>query len=145
MTSLQTSGALLQGVSITDVLQTALRLVGLRIYHFGVGFQAAGRLRSRGLSVFRSAGRNASLRAIDPCPCRLRKPSLDNPATARNKVVHGAAVSPDDRYAFISVEGVGSEPGTLEIIDLETLKTVATVDVPEQAAGIDFWKMEPVK
>jgi len=63
----------------------------------------------------------------------------------KRKVVHGAVVSPDDRYAFITVEGIGSEPGTVEIIDLATLKTVATVDVPEQAAGIDFWKMEPVK
>jgi len=63
----------------------------------------------------------------------------------KRKVVHGATVSPDDRYAFISVEGVGAEPGTVEIIDLETLKTVATVDVPQQAAGIDFWKMEPAK
>jgi DNA-binding beta-propeller fold protein YncE len=61
----------------------------------------------------------------------------------KRKVVHGATVSPDSRYAFISVEGIGSEPGTVEIIDLESLKTVATVDVPPQAAGIDFWKMEP--
>jgi DNA-binding beta-propeller fold protein YncE len=63
----------------------------------------------------------------------------------QRKVVHGAVVSPDDRYAFISVEGVGSEPGTVEVIDLSTLKTVATVDVGSQAAGIDFWKMEPSK
>jgi DNA-binding beta-propeller fold protein YncE len=63
----------------------------------------------------------------------------------KRKVVHGAVVSPDDRYAFITVEGIGAEPGTVEIIDLETLKTVATVDVPQQAAGIDFWKMEPSK
>ncbi len=55
----------------------------------------------------------------------------------RRRVVHGAAVSADDRYAFISVEGVGSEPGTLEIIDLVTLKTVATVDVGQMAGGID--------
>ncbi len=61
------------------------------------------------------------------------------------KVVHGVAISPDDRYAFISVEGVGAEPGTVEVIDLETLKTVATVDVGEQAAGIDVWRTEPVK
>ncbi|MCI0485899.1 MAG: YncE family protein [Blastocatellia bacterium] len=60
----------------------------------------------------------------------------------KRKVVHGAVVSPDNRYAFISVEGIGSEPGTVEVIDLETLKTVATVDVPEQAAGIDFLRME---
>jgi DNA-binding beta-propeller fold protein YncE len=61
------------------------------------------------------------------------------------KVVHGAVVSPDDRYAFISVEGVGSEPGTVEVIDLATYKTVATVDVGSQAAGIDFWKLETSK
>ena len=63
----------------------------------------------------------------------------------KRKVIHGATVSPDSRYAFISVEGIGSEPGTVEVIDLETLKTVATVDLPEQAAGIDFFKMEPAK
>jgi DNA-binding beta-propeller fold protein YncE len=61
------------------------------------------------------------------------------------KIVHGAVVSPDDRYAFISVEGVGAEPGTVEVIDLSSLKTVATVDVGPQAAGIDFWKTEPSK
>lgn len=58
----------------------------------------------------------------------------------KRKVVHGVVVSPDNRYAFVSVEGIGAEPGTVEIIDLETLKTVATVDVAPQAAGIDFWK-----
>jgi DNA-binding beta-propeller fold protein YncE len=63
----------------------------------------------------------------------------------KRKVIHGAVVSPDNRYAFISVEGVGAQPGTVEIIDLESLKTVATVDVPEQAAGIDFFKLEPAK
>jgi DNA-binding beta-propeller fold protein YncE len=63
----------------------------------------------------------------------------------KRKVVHGAVVSPDDRYAFISVEGVGTEPGTVEVIDLASLKIVATVDVGPQAAGIDFWKMEPSK
>ena len=61
------------------------------------------------------------------------------------KVVHGAVVTPDNRYAFISVEGVGSEPGTVEVIDLAALKTVATVDVGSQAAGIDFYKTEPSK
>lgn len=63
----------------------------------------------------------------------------------KRRVIHGAVVSPDNRYAFISVEGVGSEPGTVEVIDLDALKTVATVDLPEQAAGIDFFKMEPAK
>lgn len=65
--------------------------------------------------------------------------------STKRKVVHGAVVTPDNRYAFISVEGVGTDPGTVEIIDLESLKTVATVDVAEQAAGIDFWKTESAK
>ena len=63
----------------------------------------------------------------------------------RRKVLHGVVVSPDDRYAFVSVEGIGSEPGTVEIIDLGSLKIVASVDVPEQAAGIEFLRTEPAK
>jgi DNA-binding beta-propeller fold protein YncE len=63
----------------------------------------------------------------------------------KRKVVHGAVVTPDNRYAFISVEGVGAEPGTVEVIDLGAMKTVATIDLPPQAAGIDFWKTEPSK
>jgi DNA-binding beta-propeller fold protein YncE len=63
----------------------------------------------------------------------------------RRKVVHGAVVTPDNRYAFISVEGIGSDPGTVEVIDLDSMKTVATLDVPQQAAGIDFWKTEASK
>ena len=61
----------------------------------------------------------------------------------KRKVVHGVAVSPDNRYAFISVEGVGDAPGTVEMIDLESLKTIATVDVGHQAAGLDVWKRVP--
>lgn len=60
----------------------------------------------------------------------------------KRKVVHGVVVSPDNRYAFVSVEGIGSEPGTVEIIDLVALKTVATVEVAPQAAGLDFWRIE---
>jgi DNA-binding beta-propeller fold protein YncE len=60
----------------------------------------------------------------------------------RRKVLHGTVVSPDDRYAFVSVEGIGAEPGTVEIVDLATLKIVASVDVAEGAAGIDFLRVE---
>jgi DNA-binding beta-propeller fold protein YncE len=59
----------------------------------------------------------------------------------RRKVVHGVAVSPDDRYAFISVEGVAAEPGTVEILDLTSLTIVASVDVGPQAGGIDVMKV----
>jgi len=60
----------------------------------------------------------------------------------KRKVVHGVVVSPDNLYAFVTVEGVGEEPGTVEVVDLAALKIVAEVDTPPQAAGIDFWKME---
>jgi DNA-binding beta-propeller fold protein YncE len=60
----------------------------------------------------------------------------------KRKVVHGVVISLDSRYAFVTVEGVGVEPGTVEVVDLEVKKTVAIVDTPPQAAGIDFWKIE---
>ncbi len=63
----------------------------------------------------------------------------------KRKIVHGAVVTPDNRYAFISVEGIGSDPGTVEVIDLNSLTNVGTLDIPPQAAGIDFWKTEPAK
>jgi DNA-binding beta-propeller fold protein YncE len=63
------------------------------------------------------------------------------PTTRR--VVHGAAVSSDDRYAFISQEGIGSEPGAVDVIDLHARQKVATIDVGQQAGGVDFWKVSP--
>jgi DNA-binding beta-propeller fold protein YncE len=63
-------------------------------------------------------------------------------ATTR-PVVHGVALSSDDRYAFVSVEGVGSEPGTVEVIDLAALRQVGSADVGQMAGGIDFLAMEP--
>jgi DNA-binding beta-propeller fold protein YncE len=62
------------------------------------------------------------------------------PTTRR--VPSGLVISPDDRYAFVSQEGVGAEPGTVDVIDLRTLARVASVDVGQQAGGIDFWKSE---
>ena len=77
--------------------------------------------------------------------------SIFNPETGKElariptkrQVVHGAVVSPDDHYAFISEEGIGAEPGTVEMIDLDAMKSIAAIDVGEQAGGIDFWKTEP--
>lgn len=60
------------------------------------------------------------------------------PTTRR--VVHGVAITEDDRYAFVSNEGVGSEKSTVDIIDLVTLRVVATVEVGQQAGGIEIWK-----
>ncbi|MDN5200851.1 YncE family protein [Fulvivirgaceae bacterium BMA10] len=58
------------------------------------------------------------------------------------KVSHGIAISPDSRYAFVSVEGIGGEPGSVDVIDLETLRIVDTANIGKQAGGIVFWKME---
>ncbi len=58
-------------------------------------------------------------------------------------VTHGVAISPDSRFAFVSVEGVGAEPGKVDIYDLRSFRRVADVEVGQQAAGIAFWRMEP--
>jgi DNA-binding beta-propeller fold protein YncE len=58
-------------------------------------------------------------------------------------VTHGVAISPDSRYAFVSSEGVGGEPGKVDVFDLAARAKVGTVDVGKQASGIAFWRMEP--
>ena len=58
-------------------------------------------------------------------------------------VTHGVAVTPDSRYAFVSVEGKGAEPGKVDVYDLQTFEMVGSVDVGQQAGGIIFWRMEP--
>ena len=58
------------------------------------------------------------------------------------KVTHGVVISPDDRYAFVSSEGIGGESGTVDIIDLQTLEMVDVIEVGKQAAGIAFWKID---
>ena len=57
-------------------------------------------------------------------------------------VTHGVEVSPDSRYAFVSSEGVGAEPGKVDVFDLSDFSRVGDVEVGQQAGGIAFWKME---
>jgi YVTN family beta-propeller protein len=52
------------------------------------------------------------------------------------KIVHGVAYSPDGRYAYISAESIGADPGSVDMIDLSTKQVVATVAVPSQPTGI---------
>jgi DNA-binding beta-propeller fold protein YncE len=59
-------------------------------------------------------------------------------------VTHGVVVSPDGRYAFVTAEGVGGEPGAVDIFALDSYERVASVDVGQQAGGIAFWKKTPV-
>lgn len=58
----------------------------------------------------------------------------DIPGT--RKVVSGVVVSADSRYAFVTLEGIGGDPGTVDVIDLATLKKVGSVETGKQAGGI---------
>lgn len=58
------------------------------------------------------------------------------------KVTHGVAISSDSKYAFVSVEGIGDDPGMVDVFDLQTLKLVDTAYLGKQAGGIAFWKIE---
>ena len=55
-------------------------------------------------------------------------------------VVHGVAFSPDSRYAYISQESIGADPGAIDVIDLTTRQQVFTVPVPAQPTGIVVWR-----
>ena len=58
-------------------------------------------------------------------------------------VTHGVAMTPDSRYAFVSVEGKGAEPGKVDVYDLQNYELIGSVGVGQQAGGIIFWRMEP--
>ena len=58
------------------------------------------------------------------------------------KVTHGIVITPDGKYAFATAEGIGGEPGAVDVYDLTTLELVATADIGKQAGGLAFWKME---
>lgn len=57
-------------------------------------------------------------------------------------VSHGVAISSDSKYAFISLEGIGGEPGIVDVIDLKNQVLVDKVEIGKQAGGIAFWKKE---
>lgn len=56
-------------------------------------------------------------------------------------IPHGIVITPDGRYAFATVEGIGGEPGSVEAYDLTTFERVANLDVAKQAGGIAFASM----
>ncbi|HEV8357183.1 MAG TPA: YncE family protein [Gemmatimonadales bacterium] len=60
------------------------------------------------------------------------------PTTKR--IPHGIAFSPDGRYAFVTQESVGTDPGAVDAIDLTTLTRVASLPLPLQPTGIALWR-----
>jgi DNA-binding beta-propeller fold protein YncE len=57
------------------------------------------------------------------------------------KIVHGVAFSPDGKYAYVSQESIGSDPGAIDVIDLATRKMTSTVPIPAQPTGIAILKL----
>ncbi len=57
-------------------------------------------------------------------------------------VSHGIAITTDSKYAFVTAEGKGGEPGRVDVIDIKAGKKVSSVGIGKQAGGIIFWKME---
>ena len=56
------------------------------------------------------------------------------------KIVHGVAFSPDSRYAYVTQESIGADPGAVDVIDLTTLTKVSTTPLPAQPTGITILK-----
>jgi YVTN family beta-propeller protein len=56
------------------------------------------------------------------------------------RVPHGIAFSPDGRYAFVTCESVGTDPGAIDAIDLATLKVVASMPLALQPTGVAVWR-----
>ena len=58
------------------------------------------------------------------------------------RVPHGVVVTSDGKYALVTVEGVGGEPGSVDVFEIATPRLVASVDVGKQAGGIALWEGE---
>ncbi|MCY4627341.1 MAG: YncE family protein, partial [Acidobacteria bacterium] len=58
---------------------------------------------------------------------------------ASARITHGVVITPDSRFAIVTVEEIGGEPGRVEFYNLETLDREAVVEVGKQASGIAFW------
>tara|TARA_Y100000741_G_scaffold360154_1_gene341948 strand:+ start:776 stop:1912 length:1137 start_codon:yes stop_codon:yes gene_type:complete len=72
----------------------------------------------------------------------LKNGSLSKKIRNSTSVPHGIAISTDSKYAFVSVEGIGGEPGIVDVIDLENQALIGKVEIGKQAGGIAFWKKE---
>ena len=114
----------LESFSITDTLSTGEGPYNLAISPNGKFLLAT--LKSEGAVSIWSLKNNKFLKKIKNT----------------TSVSHGVVVSPDNKYAFISLEGVGGEPGKVDVINLETLSLQGSVNVGKQAGGIAFWKIE---
>jgi len=56
------------------------------------------------------------------------------------RIPHGIAFSPDGRYAFVTCESIGTDPGAIDAIDLTTLTVVASMPLALQPTGVAVWR-----
>jgi len=56
-------------------------------------------------------------------------------------VPHGIAITPDNKFVFVTSEGIGSEPGSIDAIHIESKTAVASIAAGQQTGGIAFWKI----
>lgn len=51
-------------------------------------------------------------------------------------VTHGVVITRDSRYAFVTSEGKGSQPGAVDVVDLDQATLTASIEIGLQAGGI---------
>lgn len=56
------------------------------------------------------------------------------------RIPHGVAVTSDGRFSLVTVEGIGGEPGVVEVYDNGAFQRVAQIDIGKQAGGIALWE-----
>lgn len=56
------------------------------------------------------------------------------------RIPHGVAISTDGQFSFITVEGVGGEPGLVEVFDNRSHERVGSIEIGKQAGGIALWE-----
>ncbi len=56
------------------------------------------------------------------------------------RIPHGVAITSDGRFSLITVEGIGGEPGVVEVYDNDLFQRVAQLDIGKQAGGIALWE-----
>lgn len=57
-------------------------------------------------------------------------------------IPHGVVITPDNEYAFVTSEGIGAAPGTVDVVHLASAMRVASIQAGQQTGGIALWKME---
>ena len=94
------------------------------------------RLKADGARVIVTNKKDQSISVID-----ARVLTETKRLKTTKKIVHGVAYSPDGRYAFISQESIGSDPGAVDVLDLSTLTMSGTFPVPAQPTGITILRL----